>query len=101
MFCFPHYRNEDSKPISASIRKLSFETSTSSMNNVKYERVKLEEVGQHFAEDHGASYQGTQSQRNRRTGRIFTVQAFLLILDTIVLEFRIFSPKKSIPSKMF
>ena len=53
-----------------------------------------EEVGQQFAKDHGANYQVAQLQRNRRARRISVMHAFLPILATIELEFRIFSHKK-------
>ena len=53
-----------------------------------------EEIGQQFAKDHGANYQVAQLQRNRRTRRISVMHAFLPILATIELEFRIFSHKK-------
>ena len=49
-----------------------------------------EEAGQQFAKDHGANYQVAQLQRNRRGRRISVMHAFLPILATIVLEFRIF-----------
>ena len=52
-----------------------------------------EEVGQQFAKDYGANYQVAQLQRNGRGRRISVMQAFLPILATIVLEFRIFSHK--------
>ena len=59
-----------------------------------------DEVGQQFAKDHGANYQVAQLQRNRRAGRISVMHAFLTILATIVLEFRMFSHKTFILSKM-
>ena len=52
------------------------------------------EIGQQFAKDHGANYQVAQLQRNRRARRISVMHAFLPILATIELEFRIFSHKK-------
>ena len=52
-----------------------------------------EEVRQQFAKDHGANYQVAQLQRNRQARRISVIHAFLPILATIELEFRIFSHK--------
>ena len=59
-----------------------------------------EEVGHQFAKDHGVNDQVAQLQGNRRGRRISVMHAFLPILATIVLEFRIFLPKKFVLSKM-
>ena len=59
-----------------------------------------EEVGHQFAKDHGANDQVAQLQRNRRGRRISVMHAFLPMLATIVLEFRIFLHKKFVLSKM-
>ena len=53
-----------------------------------------EEVRQQFAKDHGANDHVAQLQRNRRDRRISVMHAFLPILATSELEFRIFSHKK-------
>ena len=50
-----------------------------------------EEVGQQFAKAHGANYQVAQLQQNRRARQISVMHAFVPILATIELEFRIFS----------
>ena len=53
-----------------------------------------EEIGQQFAKAHWTNYQVAQLQGNRRARRISVMHAFLPILATIELEFRIFSHKK-------
>ena len=53
-----------------------------------------EEIGKQFAKAHGTNYQVAQLQGNRRARRISVMHAFLPILATIELEFRIFSHKK-------
>ena len=60
-----------------------------------------EEVRQQFAKDQWANYQvAHRYNETRRARRISVMHAFLPILATIVLEFRIFSHEKFILSKM-
>ena len=60
-----------------------------------------EEVRQQFAKDQWANYQVAHSyNETHRAGRITVMHAFLPILATVVLEFRIFSHKMFILSKM-
>ena len=47
-----------------------------------------------------ANYQAAQLQQNRRARQISVMHAFLPILATVVLEFRIFWHKKVILSKV-